>query len=79
MSDRNNRYQPSEEWLLRMAELEDGGCTSVGGLAHDLGMLGKEPPRLTDAEEAEAQRLYQEFLDDVATGNAWGMDPRKDV
>lgn len=28
---------PSKEWLLKMAELEDGKCTSVGGLLCDLG------------------------------------------
>ena len=28
----------NQEWLLKMAELEDGKCTSVGGLACDLGL-----------------------------------------
>ncbi len=29
---------PSREWLLKMAELEDGKSTSVGGLLCDLGL-----------------------------------------
>ena len=37
----------NHEWLRRMAELEDScGAVSVGGLAHDLGLL--EVPRETD-------------------------------
>jgi hypothetical protein len=36
---------PSKEWLLKMAELEDGECTSVAGLLCDLGLY-KRPDRL---------------------------------
>jgi len=36
---------PSEEWLLKMAEKDDCGCTSVGGLACELGLLKKEDER----------------------------------
>jgi hypothetical protein len=35
---------PSKEWLLKMAELEDGKCTSVGGLLCDV-RLYKRPNR----------------------------------
>ncbi len=35
---------PSREWLLKMAELEDAKCTSVGGLLCDLGLY-KRPER----------------------------------
>ena len=35
---------PSKDWLLKMAELEDGKCTSVGGLLCDLGLY-KRPDR----------------------------------
>lgn len=36
------------------------------------------PNRLTAAEEEEAQQLYQEFCDDIASGNDWGMNPAQD-
>lgn len=36
------------------------------------------PNRLTDAEEEEAQRLYQELCKDIASGNDWGMNPAQD-
>jgi hypothetical protein len=36
------------------------------------------PNRLTAAEEAEAQQLYREFCDDIASGNDWGMNPAQD-
>jgi hypothetical protein len=59
--------KPSKEWLLRMAEAEDNGCTSVGGLYCRLGMIiGQPPPELTPEEEAEARRLYAEMLEDIA-------------
>jgi len=35
---------PSKDWLLKMAELEDGRCTSVGGLLSELGLY-KRPDR----------------------------------
>jgi len=35
---------PSKDWFLKMAELEDGKCTSVGGLLCDLGLY-KRPDR----------------------------------
>jgi hypothetical protein len=35
---------PSEEWLRKMADLENGKCTSVGGLVCDLGLY-KRPNR----------------------------------
>jgi hypothetical protein len=31
------------------------------------------PNRLTAVEEQEAQRLYQELCEDVASGDAWGL------
>jgi hypothetical protein len=34
--------------------------------------------RLTWREEAEGRRLYRELLDDIASGDAWGMNPKKD-
>lgn len=34
--------------------------------------------RLTAAEEAEGQRLYKSFRDQIAKGNTWGMDPAQD-
>jgi hypothetical protein len=36
------------------------------------------PNRLTAVEEAEAQRLYSSFSNQVAKGNAWGMNPAQD-
>ena len=33
------------EWLQKMAELESGKCTSVGGLAVDLGLYKAPPPK----------------------------------
>lgn len=44
MSDQAKVIGPSKEWLLRMAQLEDGGCTSAGGLLCDLGLY-KRPSR----------------------------------
>jgi hypothetical protein len=58
--------KPSEEWLLKMAEAEVNGCTSVGGLYCRLGIIGQPPPSLTPEEEAEAERLYAEMLEDIA-------------
>jgi hypothetical protein len=31
------------------------------------------PNRLTAAEEQEAQRLYQELCEDIASGDNWGL------
>jgi hypothetical protein len=38
----------------------------------------ESPPRLTDAEEAEAERLYRKLLEDLASGDAWGLRPEGD-
>lgn len=35
--------KPSEEWLIKMAYLEDGKCVSDGGLACELGMTVNIP------------------------------------
>ena len=36
---------PSKEWLMKMAEIEDGKCTSVGGLAVECGLYEARDPR----------------------------------
>jgi len=43
-------------------------------------LMGGDPaaPRLSPAEEAEAQRLYAEHLADIASGRPWGFDPGPD-
>lgn len=35
---------PSKEWLIKMAEIEDGKCTSVGGLAVECGLYEAPTP-----------------------------------
>lgn len=40
----NKETQPSEEWIDKMADLEDKSeSISVGGMAHDMGMLDPHP------------------------------------
>lgn len=48
MTSIDNQDRPSEEWLRRMAALEDrSGSVLVGGLAGDLGMIhGRHPEQL---------------------------------
>lgn len=68
----------SEEWLLKMADAEDGGCTSVGGLAVELGLLGSKPKDvpvgIVDALRAviEAKRHIEramgEYVQDTIDG-----------
>lgn len=50
---------------------EDGSIT-----AEDIDDM--PPNRLTAAEEAEAQRLYTSFREQVSSGNSWGMNPTQD-
>lgn len=39
------RFRPSREWLMKAADLEDAcGCTSVGGLAVELGLYRAPEP-----------------------------------
>ncbi|MEE9393348.1 MAG: helix-turn-helix transcriptional regulator [Planctomycetota bacterium] len=40
MTEQTHDDKPSHEWLLKMAEAEDRcGSVSVGGMAHDVGLL----------------------------------------
>lgn len=68
----------SEEWLKRMADAEDGGCTSVGGLAAELGLLGSKPKDvpvgIVDALRAvievkrHIERAMGEYVQDTIDG-----------
>jgi hypothetical protein len=40
-----NAKGPSREWLEKMAEIEDGECVSVGGLAVETGCYSAPDPR----------------------------------
>lgn len=56
--------KPGNRFLWWMSE--DGSVAS-----EDIDDL--PPNRLTVAEEAEAQRLYQELCEDIASGDPWGL------
>lgn len=62
--------QPSEEWLRKMANLEDQHASvSVGGMAHDLGMLHltKMPPGAVFGQFIEfARRKRHLTVEDLA-------------
>lgn len=63
---------PSREWLEKMAEIEDGKCVSVGGLAVECGLyealdprtrLQKLRDRLFPAQPCFAPEAPSEFKD----------------
>ncbi len=60
--------KPGDRFLWWMSE--DGSVA-----AEDIDDL--PPNRLTAAEEQEAQRLYQEHCEDVASGDPWGFGAGK--
>lgn len=77
---------PSQEWLLRMAELEDGCCTSVGGLAVTLGEkavrnLEVVDDYLIDADTGEVlQHLGKpDFRIDSESAAEWVLEKRADA
>jgi hypothetical protein len=57
-------------------DYDDDGrpCVFCGGYRSPAG----EVPRLTPEEVAELERLYAEFLEDIAKGNARGLRPEED-
>jgi len=56
--------EPGDRFLWWMSE--DGSVTS-----EDIDDM--PPSRLTTAEEQEAQRLYEELCEDIASGDNWGL------
>lgn len=56
------------------ASLEEVLASTQPNLSGD-----RSPPRLTDEEEAEGDRLYAKLLANIAAGNTWGLSPEKDV
>lgn len=65
---------PSEDWVRNMAEIEDGECVSVGGMADDFAMLlnasAKKICELQDQVSRKPSAMVLEYQPEL-THSVW--------